>query len=187
LKDGLNTYRQVKVIGPEFSIIAVSDLQGEGLNGRIQDLKCARIPQNDPLSAKPSSSSNFCQLLLEQFANRNTAQFRGSGTRKPIKKNEPWTAACDIITSPLPLFEQQNILKPDCVFGQTINVMSPAKDITMVAGCTVRGANHLGRGIKSYIVYGFGEGKVGHGTSQEDWETAMIVNTVDEIRGDIRN
>ena len=64
--------------------------------------------------------------------------------------------------------------------------MSPVKDITIVAGCTVRGANHLGRGITSYIVYGFGEGKVGHGTRHEDWETAMIVNTV-EIGGDIQN
>jgi hypothetical protein len=186
LKDGLNSYRQIKVLGREFSIIAVSELQGEGLNGRIKDLKCARIPQNDPLLAKRTSSSNFRQLMLEQFANRNTAEYR-SDTRKPIKKSEPWTAACDIITSPLPLFEQENLLRPDCLVGRTNNDMSLAKDITMVAGCTLRGANHLGRGIKTYIVYGFGEGTVGYGTSHEDWETSMIVNTVDENGDDIQN
>ena len=64
--------------------------------------------------------------------------------------------------------------------------MSMAKDITMVAGCTLRGANHLGRGIQTYVVYGFGEGKLGYGTSDEDWETAMIVNTVDEFGDDIQ-
>jgi hypothetical protein len=64
-----------------------------------------------------------------------------------------------------------------CPIGTALDELTPIKDVTIVAGCTGRGALSLGAGVYNYIVYGFGEGSIGYGTTEEDWGSAFTVAT----------
>jgi hypothetical protein len=163
----------VRQLGDKYSVVAMSQVPGTVFNGNTPSIMCARIPQNNPQLAKQASSTNFHRLMLVQFANRNTAE-RRSDRRKPIHKNNPNTAHADIITSPLPIFEQRNLLT--CLVGQTINEMTPVENVTMVAGCTDHGAEHIASGVGCYLVHGFGEGVLGAGAGEDDWGSAFTVN-----------
>jgi hypothetical protein len=173
LKDGLQSYRRERQLGDEYSVVAMSQIPGTVFNGNTPSITCARIPQNNPQLAKEPSSTNFHRLMLVQFANRNTAE-RRSDRRKPIHKNNPNSAHADIITSPLPIFEQHDL--SSCLVGQTIHQMTPVEHVTMVAGCTDRGAEHIASGVVCYLVYGFGEGMLGAGAEEDDWGSAFTVN-----------
>ena len=109
LKAGLATYREIKVWGPEYSIMAISDVSGDVLNGLYENVRCSRIPQGDAEVARNASSSNLGSLILDQFANRNLSQKR-TNELKPIRKEDPSTAEADVITGPLPSFEQNHRL-----------------------------------------------------------------------------
>jgi hypothetical protein len=119
--------------------------------------------------------------MFEQFANRNLSPKPGS-QRKLIHKRDPPTASADIITSPLPSFEQEHSL--DIEIGKALDPITPVKNVTIVAGCTGKGATCLSSGISSYVIYGFGEGSLGYGTQEADWGTAFTVSpSVPDERG----
>jgi hypothetical protein len=59
--------------------------------------------------------------------------------------------------------------------GKALDQITPVKSVTIVAGCTGKGATCLGSGIYSYVIYGFGDGSLGYGTQEEDWGTAFTV------------
>ena len=171
LKEGFSTYRRIRKLGTEFTLIAVSKVCGDVFNGNITDIMCARIPQSHRDLAKTASSSDLCPLMFEQFANRNMS-FKPGTDRKPITKDDPSSAHADIITSPLPVFEQTHLLS--CYVGQALNEVTSVDNVTIVAGCTGKGQLALGSGVYAYIVYGFGEGKLGFGTNECDWGTAFV-------------
>jgi hypothetical protein len=170
LKKGFATYRQIRKLGTEFTLIAVSKVSRDVFNGNMADVMCARIPQSNPDLAKKASSSDPCSLMFEQFANRNMSIKSGTD-RKPITKDDPSSADADIVTSPLPVFEQTHLLS---YIGQSLNEVTSVDDVTIVAGCTGQGQLALGSGIYAYFVYGFGEGKVGFGSDEGDWGSAFI-------------
>jgi hypothetical protein len=74
--------------------------------------------------------------------------------------------------SPLPQFEQINLRK--CKVGDAISQKTPIESVTMVAGCTCTGARYLGSGVKEYIIYGYGMGRLGVGANESDWGTAFV-------------
>ena len=172
LKKGFADYRRIREVGTEYTLVAVSKVSGDVFNGSMARVTCGRIPQHDVLLAKNASSSTFCSLMFEQFANHNLSPKAGN-ERKPIHKDNPSTASADIITSPLPSFEQEHLLVGD--IGKALDQVIPVKSITIVAGCTGKGATCLGSGIYSYVIYGFGEGALGYGTQEKDWGTAFTV------------
>ena len=158
LKEGFSTYRRIRKLGTEFTLIAVSKVCGDVFNGNITDIMCARIPQSHRDLAKTASSSDLCPLMFEQFANRNMS-FKPGTDRKPITKDDPSSAHADIITSPLPVFEQTHLLS--CYVGQALNEVTSVDNVTIVAGCTGQGQLALRiRGIRLYRVWIWG-GKVG--------------------------
>jgi hypothetical protein len=171
LKKGFAEYRRIRKVGTEYTLIAVSKVSGDIFNGSMARVTCGRIPQHDVLLAKNASSSTFCSLMFDQFANRNLSKARNG--RKPIRKDNPSTASADIITSPLPSFEQEHLRMVD--IGKALDQITPVKNVTIVAGCTGKGATCLGSGIYSYVIYGFGEGSLGYGTQEKDWGTAFTV------------
>ena len=172
LKKGFAHYRRIREVGTEYTLVAVSKVSGDVFNGSMARVTCGRIPQHDVLLAKNASSSTFSSLMFEQFANHNLSPKAGN-ERKPIHKDNPSTASADIITSPLPSFEQEHLLVGD--IGKPLDQVIPVKSITIVAGCTGKGATCLGSGIYSYVIYGFGEGALGYGTEEKDWGTAFTV------------
>ena len=174
LKKEFADYRRIESIGTEYSLIAVSKTPGDVFNGKIDGVTCGRINQRDTNLAKNASSSVRPSLIFKQFANRNLSHKPGSSTaRKPIEKSDPSTAYAHIITSPLPLFEQDHLL--GCDIDQALDSVTPIKDISMVAGCTFTGAKYLSAGVQHYIIYGFGHGAMGYGYGENDWGSAFCV------------
>ena len=171
LKLGLSRYRHIDPIPEEVSLIAISRVSGAVLNGGTPSIKSARISQNDSHLAAKASSSSYSPLVFEQFANRNMSE-NATFERKPIHKDDTSTTDADIIISPLPRFEQVD--SSECEIGNAISLMTPVEMVTMVAGCTAMGARSLGAGVKEYIIYGFGMGRLGVGADESDWGTAFM-------------
>jgi len=59
--------------------------------------------------------------------------------------------------------------------GQWLDQLTSGPTITIVSGRTARGARALSSGVSKCFVYGFGEGIVGMGATEDDWGTAFTV------------
>ena len=173
IKTELSRYRELDTIPRECSLIAMGRIPPRIITGEENNLLVARIPQNNPALGARVSCPNWNSLLISaQYANRNTSPT--AMVRKAITKTDPASCFVDIILSPPPQFEQTNLRK--CYIGKQLQSSTAIADITFVAGCTIRGAKALSTHVTEYVIYGFGNGRLGRDADENDWGTAFYID-----------
>jgi hypothetical protein len=76
----------------------------------------------------------------------------------------------DIITSPLPSFAPRSLTTSQV--GEEVARGTPISEIVVVAGCSYEGARYLGSRERDIIITHLGNGGLGNGFTEEDFETA---------------
>ena len=174
IKTGLSRYRELDIIPQERSLIAVGRIPPRIITGKENNLLVARIPQNNPALASRVSCPSWNNLLIStQYANRNTSPT--AKVRKAITKTDPSSRFADIILSPLPQFDQNNLR--NCYIGTQLQSNTAIADVTFVAGCTIRGAKALSTHVTEYVIYGYGNGRLGRDADENDWGTAFCIDS----------
>jgi hypothetical protein len=96
-----------------------------------------------------------------------------SNYRTAVPGNDESSRFSDFIMSPLRDFDRGNLLSTRV--EHVINQGTPIQDITIVGACTMEGWKYLATKMSTIIIYGFGEGSMGYGKSEQSFGTAGIM------------
>jgi hypothetical protein len=103
--------------------------------------------------------------------NRN----RRNHTRVPLPRQPDWTKTADFVLAPLTGYDANRVRSSH--IGNRLDELNEVAQITVTAACTDKAVQYLANKGKTYVVFGFGNGRLGRGYTAEDFGTAGVVQT----------